>query len=152
LLRHAKAGAPVRVRLSALRGLQELAWTLVSARTAAAVLLACIDDDDADIVREALYAIARLPTAALTPSQWRRLLGARGAAVRELALSRLAADDTAASNRLLPEVLGARIPNVCGNWRPAPWRIIRKPYRRCWTPCSPQPSTHRAGRWQRSGG
>ncbi|MCE9614649.1 MAG: hypothetical protein K8T26_10265 [Lentisphaerae bacterium] len=105
LLRWAGAADSPRLRLQALRGMQNLAWTSATAKPVAPKMLQFMGDTDPEVAQQALRVLTVLPADVLTTAQWRALLDYAFTPARGLALARLAADTSPAGGRVLLALL-----------------------------------------------
>lgn len=105
LLRWTEPRHPPRLRLQALRGLQNLEWTPATAKPIITKLRPYMTDPDAELAQQSLRVLAAVPVATLTSAQWRALLDGPTEPLRSLALSRLLNDTSAAGTRVLVDLL-----------------------------------------------
>ena len=104
LLKYAAPKASLYVRRHALIGLQNLELTGAAARAVARQILPYLDEADEGLVRHALDLLGGSPWPGAS-APWPKLLASAHPAVRSFAAHKLAADDTAASNRELVRLL-----------------------------------------------
>jgi HEAT repeat protein len=101
------------IRRNALIGLKGVALNGAAVNQVARQLLKYLAEPDfLNIVQYALDIIEKLPLPKSYDSQWRRLLKSKHPAVRSFAARKLAANDNAATNRLMMNLLGHDDPQV----------------------------------------
>lgn len=105
LVRWACSATAPRLRIQALRGLQDAEWTPVTARPVFAKVRTMLSDPDADVAEHASRVLAAMPAATLTTAQWRAMLDSANASARSMALTRLAEDASSTGKRALLALL-----------------------------------------------